>query len=1340
MRRYFIYLFLLCNITYIARGETLKYDYFNHLGIENGLSQLSVLDIFQDSDGYLWMGTRNGANQYDGYEFKVYRNEVNDSTTLSDSHILAITEDQAKNIWIGTTNGLNSIRYADKKVFRFYPNEVSQNQKIPCFLLHKKDSLLYTFSGNRLYLCQTDNTLTCRQTLNEIKGTVNAVSQAEDGTIYIGTTREGLFIYSANWEFIRHLNLPQLATDHTQQDIINTILAGPNGQVWIGTYIHGIYLYNSRTQQISHFDKENSNLSNPSVWKFAYLNQDSLLIGTFGGMNILDLKTKEIKPFTIFTGDNNEFEISSIHSLLTDKNQTLWVGTYTNGVYYHSPYQNNVTMIYPNNFSHLIIGKGETDKDGNIWFATEGAGLFFYNPVTQEQKLFPIKKPYGKENYNINIIKSIKIDGNTIYCSTHYGTVYTFDIAKETFTLLHDFSFNDINSLFIDSKKRLWIPTNSNKALVLVRNGQYINSFPTANGPQPFKQVSVIEEISPDIFLIGTSQDSLYLYDMQKGRRENLTYKLLHNGSHVRSGEITAILQDRHRQIWISTTKNGLFRLSHSLDVLKHYQKEDGIPDSYIAQFVEDENGDLWATTTRHIYKLDASKDIFTPIEHPYVMEFSKFASTASHNGQLYFPGNKGILALSLRQKKMNPYEPPVYITSVDINTQKTLLPPAFQNGFKTDYKHNNLTIRYTGINYIHPATNQYAYRLVGTDMDWHYVGNRREAYYSNLQPGTYTFEVIASNNDNLWNHRGASLQITITPPIYKTGWAYLLYFVLAASCITVIFRFFQQKQENEREIRYRRKEQKRTNELHQERMQMFTNFSHELRTPLTLIINPLNDLLERVSFSPEVKEALQLIKKNTGRMLLLVNNLMDIQKYEAEKSHLQATRFDFVPFIQEICHSFESVAGNRNIRFTLINKLPDSYSVFLDRTEIEKVFFNLLSNAFKFTPPEGEVSILIQTLSQQSCKDLPLFPARQSAVLVEANYLYIEVKDTGKGFDGKKAEKIFEPFYRSQEDIHQQIPGTGIGLSLTRSIVRQHNGCIWPKSSEQGGTTFMLLLPDTEKQETEITSGINREVTLLLAESEAKHKPMILLADDNQEILQYLEQQLSNEYVIAKAFNGKEALRLIEEVNPDIVVSDVMMPEMNGLELCRHIKEEQNLCHIPVILLTAKSMVSQIEEGLETGADDYMVKPFRISLLKARIKNILSSREKMKTIYGGTLSLKQFGLEEPEEDGDFLAQYIGIVKKHISDPDLDISVIYEALGMSRANFYRKVKAITGLSPNELIRNIRLEAGAKLLKESDMNISEIAEHVGFSSSSYFARSFKATYGISPTEYQKKQTK
>ena len=1311
--------------------------FFSHLGVEDGLSQVSVLDIFQDSDGYIWFGTRNGANRYDGYEFVVYQNEVNNNATLTDNYIRGFAEDNRKNIWIATSNGINCIDYKTKKITRFYPKSINKEctTNIINRLLKHSDGNVYAFCNRSVFKCSMNQTVETVFPDIAIPSPTYSVAQAPDKDIYIGTESNGLYIYSENWKLKKHVPI---------DGIIATILPDNNGDIWLGLDETGICLFNKNKQTFTWLHKDNTNLNNNSIRTFVSYGDSSILVGTFRGLNILNKKELTITPANINIAGKGGLSHYSIHSMLIDKDQTLWIGTYSAGVNYHSPFYRPVSYITPNEYAG-IIGKGQQDKDGNMWFATEGAGLFYYNPENGRQQLYPIK-PLHEGNYEINIIKSILIQGDSILCSTHFGSVYLFSIRDKQYKKLYDFQHNDIFSLYIDKSKRLWIPTNSSQNLVMVDKGKQTNRF-MANGiSRSFKWVTVIHELEPELFLFGTLSDSLYLYDMKKETVRNLSTELQPDPKFEKLGNITAITQDNEGYVWIATNKNGLYRLNRNLKLAKHNQKKDGLSDSYINSLTIDQHQNIWVTTGKSIYKLNRTTDTFSEmkIADTPAMEFTRFSGNSiSADGSIYFPGDKGVLFFNPDKIMVNPNIPPVDITSLIVNNKDDVTGNIEDGEITLTSDQNNITFRYTALNFIHSERNQYAYKLEGADPAWHMVGNRREAYYSNLAPGTYTFRIKASNNDNIWNPEEATLRITIDPPFYKTWWAYLLYFCIITFIMVRIIRHQHDKHERERELRYKQMEQDKVNELHEERMRMFTNFSHELRTPLTLIINPLNDLMQYVSFSPEIKETLQLIKKNTGRMLLLVNNLMDIQKYEAGKTVLQKTSFNFSSFIREMYHSFESVADNREIRFVLDNELPETYKVCFDEAEIEKVFFNLLSNAFKFTPSEGQVTIRVNTVTQAECELLPHFPAQYSSILVEAGYLFIEVIDTGKGFSEQEAEKIFEPFYRSQEDIHRQISGTGIGLSLTRSIILQHNGCIWTESSETEGTRFMFLLPDTEKQEEgenespvlSKSAEISKKFDLLVEETQNKNKQTVLLADDNQEVLQYLEQQLSLDYIVVKAFNGKEALAMIEESYPHIVISDIMMPEMNGLELCKRIKENQNYCHIPVILLTAKSMISQIEEGLDAGADDYIVKPFQISLLKARIRNLLSLREKMKTMYGETFSLKQFGVEEPKEHDDFLTRYIEIVKANISNPELDVSVIYEALGMSRTNFYRKVKTVTGLSPIELIKNIRLEAGAKLLKESDMNISEIAQHIGFSSRSYFARSFKAVYGMSPTEYQ-----
>ena len=434
--------------------------------------------------------------------------------------------------------------------------------------------------------------------------------------------------------------------------------------------------------------------------------------------------------------------------------------------------------------------------------------------------------------------------------------------------------------------------------------------------------------------MFGTVSDSLSLYDIKKETVRNLSTELQPDPKFEKLGNITAITQDDEGYVWIATNKNGLYRLNRNLKLSKHYQQEDGLSDSYINSLTIDRHQNIWVTTGKSLYKLNRTTDIFSEMKIADIpaMEFTRFSGNSiSADGSIYFPGDKGVLFFNPDKIMVNPNIPPVYITSLIVNNEDDVTGNIENRDITLGSNQNNITFRYTSLNFIHSERNQYAYKLEGADPTWHTVGNRREAYYSNLAPGTYTFRIKASNNDNVWNPEEATLRITIDPPFYKTWWAYLLYISIITFVIVRIIRHQHDKHERERELRYKQMEQDKVNELHEERMRMFTNFSHELRTPLTLIINPLNDLMQYVSFSPEIKETLQLIKKNTGRMLLLVNNLMDIQKYEAGKTILQKTSFNFSAFIREMYHSFESVAGNREIRFTLDNELPETYQVCFD-------------------------------------------------------------------------------------------------------------------------------------------------------------------------------------------------------------------------------------------------------------------------------------------------------------------------------------------------------------------------------------------------------------------------
>lgn len=1335
--------FLLLTLQALPCGANVEDDFFfSHLGVEDGLSQISVLKIFQDSDGYLWFGTRNGLNRYDGYEFKIFRNEANNPNTLSDRYIHDINEDKNKNIWVATSNGLNGIAYLSGQTQRFYPMEIDSTITTNSidFLFKHRDGNLYMLLGTHVFRCNPDFSVQPHARLDLVHGSLSALAQDPvSGDIYIGTKSKELFVYSDNWEFKERLDTKSGWFSNSQ---VTAVLIEPEG-IWLGTEADGVGYMDKSTGEITVFNTANSRLGNNTIRSVIAMDREAILIGTFGGLNVLNKKEGSIKQVSIRVESQGGLSHYSIHSMLIDKDQTLWVGTYSAGINYHSPYYKQITYITPVMYTG-IMGKGVQDKQGRRWFATEGRGLFCFDPITREQNVYPII-PIDHSNYERNIIKYVLLPegSDEILCTTHFGAVYAFSISTKKYRLLYDYKENDIYSLYIDRHKRFWIPLMTGPGLVVVENGQIQDRFPMNGRVGSLSRISVINEVRDDLFLLGGYRDSLYLYDWDKQTIRNLTHDLPLSIQHEKLGTISSIVCDS-AFIWVSTTQQGILKFDQDFRFVKHYQSDDGLSDPFITSMVMDNKGRIWAATGSELFGLNKQVDLFFPMKQTDVpkLEFTLHAGTSTSDGMIYFPASNGVLAFNPEKLQDNPIIPPLHITSILTNDNTDLLsqitrdsddPQRLSIELKADQ--NNLAIRYAALNYIHSAGNQYKFRMDGVDDNWHSVGNRREAYYSNLYPGSYVFRVKSSNNDGLWNPEETILAITVLPPWYKTWWAYTFYALVILLIGYQIVRYQHRKLELERDIRYREKEQKRMKELHEERLRLFNNFAHELRTPLTLIINPLEEVLQHISFSTEIRQTLNRMKKNTQRMLTLVNNLMDVQRYEAGQSKLDKNRFNISALVNEIAESFRPLAERRQIRFEVVQALPDPYYVSYDETEIEKVVFNLLTNAFKFTPELGTVTLYLRRAKQEEL----------NGVDSTESYLYLEVKDTGVGFSEEEKGKIFEPFYSFKNDLHQSIQGTGIGLHLSRSIVKLHGGHIFAESQPHEGSRFIVLLPDTEKQDETSDSATGTAVSetvektkLLLEEVDSRKKPTVLIVDDDAEICDYLTGQLGKDYHVFTAKNGREAFFKIGEVHPQLIVSDVVMPEMNGVELCRKIKETPETAHLPVILLTAKSAVSQIEEGLNTGADDYITKPFNISLLKARIRNILSSVNKKSEFNSSSDILRALGLHADAGKDDFLIQYIDIVKENIANPELDITYIYNRLGMSRANFYRKVKNLTGLSPIDLIRNIRVEFGAHLLKNTDLNISEIAQQTGFNSRSYFAKSFKTVYGITPTEYLKRE--
>lgn len=815
------------------------------------------------------------------------------------------------------------------------------------------------------------------------------------------------------------------------------------------------------------------------------------------------------------------------------------------------------------------------------------------------------------------------------------------------------------------------------------------------------------------------------------------------------------MVRTKSGEIWGSTYGGGIFQLDESKAIRRIMTVREGLLDNNICTLVESSDQRLWMSTVNGLIMFDPAKDEVRNYHRHNgidIREFTLHSGIALPDGSLCFAGSNGFVTFHVEAMDKNNNIPPVVLEQLSVNNHpvevgdESAILDKVLDGMETirlAYNENNFSITYQALNYIYATQNQYAYKLEGYDTDWNYVGERNSAFYTNLSPGKYVFRVKASNNDGVWNEEGRSLAIVVQPPLWRTWYAYLFYVIALAAIIYGILYYVNIKRNLEAGLKMKQLEKQKQEEFHQAKIRLFTNFSHELRTPLMLIITPFEELVKRVDIPAELHDKLSIIYKNAQKLLLLVNQLMDLHKNQAGSMDLKVSEGDICEYIKEIYYAFNQIALTNEVKFTL-NCTPKTINGWFDKSLLEKVVFNLLSNAFKYTA-SGE-SVLME-VSEVTLKELD--PKRTDGLYKDENsqYVILKVKDSGKGIEEGEADKIFTPFYQIPETSGINLSGTGIGLSLVYTIVQLHRGVIYVDHTETKGACFVVILPvsrsafseeQIESREidkiAEITNTEDILVSLPVTENKDQPKYKILLVEDDKDVRDYLKKSLEAEYIVIEAADGVRAYEKVVQDFPDLVLSDIMMPKRDGLELCTMIKNDIRIGHIPVILMTARSMVVHIKEGFQAGADDYIVKPFNMDVLQTRIRSLLASREQLKKLYGKRFSPDVMGIEVKSADERFSQKLFDVIEKNISNEKLDVELLCTEIGISRANLYRKLKSITELSPMELIRNKRLEMAAKLLKESEMNVSEIASHLGFNSHSYFSNSFKAFYGCTPTEF------
>lgn len=1352
-------LFLILSVLTLYAEKT-NYLYSFNSDLNEGISQLSVMTIYQDSRGYLWFATKNGLNRFNGKEYKIYHREDGNEQSLSNNSVTSITEDQEGYLWVGTNNGLNRIDLNTNEIKRYNleTNGLVANSISTVYTDRSGCLWVGTWEGLNRYNREGDHFEYIPIEDDTERAMIVTLLEDSSGRFWIGTRNKGLLLCDHQMNLISQFtseskNMP------LNNNNITSIYEDDKKQIWVGCKNSGLNKINLRDNEVTSYTNLNSGLSNNSVrciieW------QGKLLIGTFDGIFDLDKATERIVKVAGYDDINKSLSHYSVYCFCVDRDKTLWVGTFAGGVNYLNKFTNRFVLHKPQeelNIRTGIYGAITYESPEDLWIATEGYGLLNYNKRTNESHYYLID-PSVRFAFNTNIIKSVFYEDGYVWCGTTKGEIYKFNIKTKKFSLYHQYPIEySIYSIIRDHNGVLWVGGASTEfGLTCFVNDSLVTTFyNNVDEPIYFSNVRCILEEEDGVFLLGSTAEGLLRFDTHKKQLTKYSNEASVEKYRIPNNYISAIVRTKSGEIWGSTYGGGIFQLDESKAIRRIMTVREGLLDNNICTLVESSDQRLWMSTVNGLIMFDPAKDEVRNYHRHNgidIREFTLHSGIALPDGSLCFAGSNGFVTFHVEAMDKNNNIPPVVLEQLSVNNHpvevgdESAILDKVLDGMETirlAYNENNFSITYQALNYIYATQNQYAYKLEGYDTDWNYVGERNSAFYTNLSPGKYVFLVKASNNDGVWNEEGRSLIIIVQPPLWRTWYAYLFYVIALAAIIYGILYYVNIKRNLEAGLKMKQLEKQKQEEFHQAKIRLFTNFSHELRTPLMLIITPFEELVKRVDIPAELHDKLSIIYKNAQKLLLLVNQLMDLHKNQAGSMDLKVSEGDICEYIKEIYYAFNQIALTNEVKFTL-NCTPKTINGWFDKSLLEKVVFNLLSNAFKYTA-SGE-SVLME-VSEVTLKELD--PKRTDGLYKDENsqYVILKVKDSGKGIEEGEADKIFTPFYQIPETSGINLSGTGIGLSLVYTIVQLHRGVIYVDHTETKGACFVVILPvsrsafseeQIESREidkiAEITNTEDISVSLPVTENKDQPKYKILLVEDDKDVRDYLKKSLEAEYIVIEAADGVRAYEKVVQDFPDLVLSDIMMPKRDGLELCTMIKNDIRIGHIPVILMTARSMVVHIKEGFQAGADDYIVKPFNMDVLQTRIRSLLASREQLKKLYGKRFSPDVMGIEVKSTDERFSQKLFDVIEKNISNEKLDVELLCTEIGISRANLYRKLKSITELSPMELIRNKRLEMAAKLLKESEMNVSEIASHLGFNSHSYFSNSFKAFYGCTPTEF------
>jgi len=1376
---------LACFFTFInCLFSQVKFDSYQFRSIQETTSKRAVSSIIQDNNGFIWVGT-NGAGlyRYDGVNYFGYKYDKKPGA-INSNFIYATFIDSKNNLWVGTDEGLCLYnRDLDNFTKINIEDVITKGYKQPITIktiIEDNNGNLYLgaygFGLFKLNIKTLHASLVHSKVLEKPNFLIKSSVKNKRGIIYLGTSY-GLLEIDLNGK-VKQVYKDKFKREPLLNDIENLVI-DKFGFLWLGTTENGLIKIKPETDN---YQFENYPITKNKILSIVKSSHDYIICGTENdGLLVVDYKGKVLQKYLHSKYNSFSLKSNSVWSLYEDKEKRLWLGYFNKGLGVFDKPNNKFNSLesLANNDNSLqtsYVTSVVKDKKGNLLISNEGGGLDIYNPINKSY----IHVNKANQNYYSGLdaidIQTIFIDSKqNIWVGSWDRGIYYLKNGTTRFINYNTsnssgLKSNRVFSFSEDSKGRIWIGTFikglhyfDNKTNTFI----HCDAKPFAENTLDNAFIRKVFVDSDDLLWVGTIL-GLYQVNIKDESHFKVTnmrdamFKGINQSNSIQT--ILSIYESNDKTIWIGTDGQGLFSYNKKNKKFSNYDDYPGFTEKSVRAIISDNNGSLWLSGGSGLTKIDfknKKSTNFTKDDGLIDNDFNNNAVFKDGNGELYFGGYEGINYFNPNEIKKAEKAPSLYFSdfklfnrSVKPNEDGSPLSKVISQTKEIilNYTQSVFTIEYVGINYNYSKKNQYAYYLEGFEKDWNYAGNNRTATYTNLAPGNYIFKVKSANADGSWGEDQLELKIKILPPWWKTFWAYLIYTSILIFLIIYLNKIYQNRFKAKQAILLEKEKSIQLEQLNNNKLQFFTNISHEFRTPLTLIINPLEDILRSKKLSPEIHNKLKIVHKSSDRLSRLINELMDFNKLEFNKISLQAKKIDVIAFTEGIISYFNEEAAARNISVNF-DSSTDELEDWLDPKMLEKILFNIISNAFKFTPDNGSINVFVN----ESETENPL--------IIDGNKVpsfSITIKDTGSGIRKKDLNKIFERFYQVNNVNKEYYGSTGIGLEVVKEFIELHKGKIEVTSQVGEGTNFKLIFPlgNALYKKNEIIDEVfkiekNKHQFLLdsvndtadeydysdektnNSEAETEKLYTVLIVEDNPELRNYLKQELGKSYKVLTAENGKKGYELAVQKLPDLIITDVIMPVMDGLQLCKNIKGDLKTSHIPLLMLSAKAMVKDRLEGIDSGADMYLSKPFELDILKSSLTQLITSRQIMfKKFYSG---ITRQGKEKTTSlDNDFIQKILHFINENISEPELTVELLSSKIFLSRSQLYRKIKTLTGVSVNEFIRNVRLEKAKQLIEQGNSNINEISYKVGFTSPSYFAKCYKIKYGHLPTQEKRKE--